>query len=333
MNKLELTENDRQDINILIGLGQSILENENKLAELEAKFEKQSSEYKSTIEALKSTLALEENIYARMNLTTEKIITILLELGDPLEATNFHKQLSTLLTANNNELCTCRIINSLFDRFINDEESALPNAIGCFSVNNRTGKTQQINPESIIKVEEAIKSDVFNTILTFVTIEADRCENYELRKKLIEKKYNLSFINPKVERSLIDQNFEIGELYLTGKAYASINKLDENMYNSCLFKFTKALFDISANRLANMQDKDFTNNNAIANTLKILLKSCLILDNDNFANTLKEQINIQTKFMHKPQTKGLQIILNIIAKIDEDRKLPKVITLKLKRES
>jgi len=333
MNKL--SENDRQDINILIGLGQSILENEKKLARLEANFEKENEEYQNTLAALKSTLTLEENIYARMNLTPNRIVNILLELGDPLDTTNFHKQLSTLISFNSKELCTTRIVNTLFKKIIYGKDIHLNNLMGCYAINSMTGKTKQINPENFLKVEDAIKSDIYYSILTFLEKENTKSSNYELRKLLIERKYNLAFINPDIEKNFIAQNFEVSELYLTGKAYATINTVNPKMYSSILFKLTKCLFDISTNKLANMNINDMIKNEDIAtvNILKAILKTCLLLDDNNFAETLKEQIDIQIKFMHRPITKGLQTILDIIDNMDEEQKLAKVITLNLKRES
>jgi len=323
-----LNQEDKNNLKILMNLGFSIIENENKLADLESKNLKDSAEYNNILESLKSTLLLEKSIYDKLDFTTEKIVGAFMELGNP---NNFAEQINLWVRNNPSEMIKTRIINKLFNIMLNIKHGSTIKGI---AINPMTKKTEMFYPENILKLEKFLKYDIFTVLLNLLNKEIDTNVNTNIRKILTERKYSLAFLNQEFEESIINQNYELIEPYLTSKAYNSFYKLSEELYENFSFQLTKCLFDVSANELAYKRDFEEENNYAEAILLKIILKTCLVLDTNNLEYSLKEQINIQTKFMHKTETAGIKMILDIISNAEEDKKLFKVVTLKLtKRES
>lgn len=328
MSNLSLTNSEMEDINILINLGQSILETQKELAKLEANNEMHTPLYNSTLERMKSTLALENSIYTRLNLAPEKYIAVFLKLGN---TTNFFDQIKSLLNSNESELAKNRLLNKLYFDLKDKTENS--KSIRGIAINTSNGNQRFFNPKNIFKLEEALKTDILNSIITFLTIEINKCQNNEIRRLLTEMKYKLAYLNPNYEEMLINSEYEPGELYLTSQAYAELLHIDKDMHDNLMFQFTKSLFDITAANLSNSTEQDINANYINIIFYKVLLKTCLLLDTNDIENTLKKQLSFQLNIMGKRRNAGTNIVLEILEHAKDDKKIPKVISLKLKRES
>lgn len=333
----KLTENDKQDINILLSLGNSIIENENKLADLEAKFEKESQEYKNTLESLKSTLAIENSIFSRIGTEREKTLNYVAELDDPMNVLGIDSQIKTLIEKNINisKLIRLRIVNKLYQNSltnkVDDVNSECKIQGYCMSKNH----TMAFDPDSMIKTDMEIENDTYKVIAAFLTKEIDSCSNKDLRTKLIRQKYHLSFINPNLEKELIENNFEISEVYLSSGMFATTERLSPEIYTGLKYTFVEILVENSVNKLANIKkidlnDKDF---NKLVTMLKILLKSAIILDEKNIGLKIKEQLKRQMTIFNISETEGTKMIFDIIDNGQKQIPNIKVLSLELKKES
>lgn len=328
MANLTLDNSEMQDINTLLSLGFSIIETENELAYLEANYEKQSPCYKSALVRLKSTLSLENAIFNRLNLTPEKCIAIFLEYGNP---NNFLEQMENLINNNEKELAKNRLLNKIFSDLKSKSESN--SSIKCIAINSNTYNQSFFDPHNIFKLEEALKTDIFNCIITFLTTEINKCHDTETRRILTEKKYKLAFFNPSYEETLINSEYELGELYLASQTYAELLHLDKSLHDSLMFQFTRSLFELSAEPLSNSTDYDINTKYASIIFYKVLLKTCLLLDTSDIEKTLRQQLSFQLDIICKQKNAGVDIVLEILDHTKNDKQIPKVISLKLKRES
>ena len=176
MEKYTLKQEDFQDINVLIDLGKSIKENEEKLIELEIQGKKQSPEYKSTLDCIKSTLFLEANIFRNIGANPAKISAIIAHLTTASSSVvGIDKQLSAIVNGSTRDLITQRIILRLNEIMINIDKEQINQGVLC--INKETNMVEQILKEM---EGEIIPEDYFSNCYMVEDVE-EKIKAYNLR--------------------------------------------------------------------------------------------------------------------------------------------------------
>ena len=170
MKQLELTKEERENIKILLKIGNSILEIERKIIELEARGQYNEPEYKSVINALKSSLTLEENLLSKLFSSSEKIVIFFNEYGDPYDNNGFNKQLETWITPTKYNLTITRLINYFYNKIVYEPIDKNIN-IQAYAINTKTGNSTLVDPKKPMQLDEIIKTDIIYTLINLLSTE------------------------------------------------------------------------------------------------------------------------------------------------------------------
>lgn len=335
MEKYTLKSEDYQDINILIDLGKSIKENVEKLIKLEIEGKKQNSEYKSTLECIKSTMFLENNVLSRIGTNPEKITSIISHLlFDPTHIMEVDKQLTVIANGSSKDLIIHRIALRLNENMVNANNK--PNNL---KGRNPIQSGNMITSSNQVKLNLAIKNDLVSTILVILNREIHNSNNsIEVINFLIKIKYYLAFVFKNLESELINNNFEAGSsVYWTSQNFVNclgINKayhLDSsiNYSRDAILPSVTFILEQSSYELAKPE------NAAALKLHEVFIRGGILLSPPDLTTQIKEHFFKQfgIRKIVKQDAKSNQLLLSILDKIGQDRMLVQTITFALKRES
>jgi len=335
-----LNKDDKEDIKILIGLGQSILETKEKLIILEQEGKKNDKQYKTAIEWLHSTLLLEENVYKRIGSEPEKIKAIIFELtSTPDKDIELVKQIENIIALNQSKIIKNRILNKLNLRSINDNVNEINSLAQIIGINKDTNKSTIIKPHSILATNQAIINDIVAAIMVILNKEINNPENPKnVQDFLIRIKYYFSHAFEYIQNDLINNNFEVSsDLYITSQALAEFYGIDLNIYKSALIHTAKDIVIPSMSYLNGVANNDFNNRNMlpIIKIYEILMRSGLIFVPEEVSNEISKVMmrNIQIKLTEHRKDTSDHFIIQIVKKSEKDKVNCKSLSLRLKKES
>lgn len=338
MEKYTLKQEDFQDINILIDLGKSIKENEEKLIELEIQGKKQSPEYKSTLDCIKSTLFLEANIFRNIGANPAKISAIIAHLTTASSSVvGIDKQLSAIVNGSTRDLITQRIILRLNEIMINIDKEQINQGVLC--INKETKEASVISPLKMSKINIMIKNDLINTIIALLTQEISNPNNSaDVISFLIKIKYYFAFVFKNLENDLINNNFESSSTaYWTSQNYAEFLEIQKELHQDLATTCSRDAFMPSVSYFLNSPRYELlkASNSGLIKLHEIIVRAAILICSPELQKQIKE-LNLKqlgmSKMMHE-DTYGNELLASIIDKVTNDQKSVQVITFTLKRES
>lgn len=217
-----------ENINTLLAITSSINETYVKLKQLEIVGQKDSTEYKSTIESLKSSLDLEKSIYDRF----PKDLDVLSQIEHKINGNkdywlkfNLQENINAILNYEN--LIKLRIQLNLFSRML-----AIKDADFVINVNDESVLENQ-TPRNILIINTSVIKDFLNTTLVILNDYLNNPEYELIKDQLLNFKYNLSFVYEEIENDLLENNFNISnELYWEANAISDYYQLDRLKLNA-----------------------------------------------------------------------------------------------------
>lgn len=349
MEKYDLTNTDYEILKKLFTITGMIREIYLKLSELESTNKKDSFEYKNLVSTLSSLLQIEENIYRRIGKSPKKISDLLFYMLNYTEI-GFNDGLNYIYHGLSDYMIKARI-SMRFERIINSAEfpknSEDINKEEFCEINFDDVEIDEETFNSLTKIEnvelqfkymglleDEFQKDVINTILKILNEYIFNPHYIGIRFQLIQFKYLIAFTFKPVEVDFFAHDFEINStLYWTSKMI--IDSFNGNPEDLEVLKNSysgELLYDQSDN-LIELFDKDLKvpNNYAQAIISQIIIRASALFssnaDLQSFITFLKSEL-----FDAKECNKELELIINAsLEKLEEDRALPNVLSLKLEQ--
>ena len=328
-----LSKDILENIKTLLAVTSSINETYAKLKELEIKGEKESQEYQSLVEGLKSSLALEKSIYDRFPNNLDILGTIERTISDKKESLiNFNLQEKIDAIVNNHNLIKTRIHLNLFNKML-----AIKDADFVINVNDKEVLKNQTS-RSILIINNTVIKDFVNTILTILNLYLNNPKYHMINDLLLNFKYSLSFLYKDVEDDFLENDFNINnELYWESNAIADYYKLDREKLNSIQRGSAYQVFHTTIDEIIEISlDEKSSRLEIFAYTIsEVLVRACLLLLGDNVVAYLKgkrlrldpntDQIENAKDILKAAQKR----VDNVFAMYDKDKELLNVISLRV----
>ena len=251
-----------------------------KLYNLEINGKKDTVEYKKLLENLNLAIQLENKQYEEYNLNYWKCVAWHRHFLDKKAPIKFINDMESLMQHDYNYRVVRRILGTLEKKMTLDYENlkdTLPldmtimlKQMGMY--NNDRIFSNII--DSSLDVINSLEIDILNAYLTFLEEFVRNKEYKYLKKDLISSKYNLSFINKKIESNLISDSFEVSDtLYINSKFFADLLNLDFRTYNNLRNSNGEEKVMAQIMELLEIGDIDYNETNKVATSV---LRQCLI---------------------------------------------------------
>ena len=328
-----LSKDILENIRTLLVITSSINETYAKLKELEIKGEKESKEYQSLIESLKSSLELEKSIYDRFPKDLDILSNIDYTISSKEEFwINFNLQDNINAILNNYSLIKLRIHLNLFDRML-----AIKDADFIISTNKKDVLENQ-TPRNILIINATVIRDFVNTLLIILNSYLNDSKYNTIKDLLLNFKYGLSFLYEDIEKDFLENDFNINkDLYWESNAIADYYRLDREKLNAIkrgtvfnIFKEkTDNIIEIAINENSSKQDI-FT-----YIISEILIRASLLLFGDKTVDYLKgKKLQLPSNMSHNEELiEQIKVAQNRIDSIFEiyakDKELLNVISLRV----
>lgn len=221
MSKYTLTSEDYETINTIQRITESINETYQKLLELDLQGRKAGEEYNRQIDYLKSSLKLEQNLYERIDTSTERLQAFIDYIKKENNVT-YKPDFIDLLT-NENIGNYERIIIKLSVKMTSRKDYItavrIPE-ITKYTLSTKDYKEVCQKEEVDLLLQISLENDLLALFLTLAKTKIDKPHlDVEVKKELIRKIYRLSFFKENIERILINNNFNIPESALISNGF------------------------------------------------------------------------------------------------------------------
>lgn len=262
MIKLNLDTNDFKKIESLLKKVTNIDKIYEKLYTLEIEGKKDTEEYEKHLEYLLIFLECEEKIYKEANLSITKALSwiyFLNEKSDNKIVVRIIYNLFSLITANYNKLASLS----------HEELQYIAKALSI----NASGTNKDTIAKCIV-LKDNIEKNLYYTFLNFLESNIESTTNIELKNNLIAGKYNTLFTNPKIEKLVLSNKFDISPIpHVIEDAYTILSPLNNDLYRCVkdLISHTIATGEIS--ELLKMNDTDY---NDIQKTTTSTYRECML---------------------------------------------------------
>ena len=292
---MKLTNEQYVFIKKLFQITRTILEDYDRLHNLEINGRKNSSEYDATLESLKFNLHLEEEMYEEIEEDVE-FIYLLEEYVAPGYIPSLEGELEIIKSENKDDIVKLRILGRI-GNIINKEIISADHFLGRFDSSDDESPfdiEDQLDelPDEIDMIAKSyqglkeldisIEKDLVNAILYILNIYINDPQYSKYKDRLLKMKYNIAFIYRNVEDYLVENNMEINPtLYIESKLTLDINGCQPSMLFKRMDLFKGDIIFTQVNDLFKLiteemdeQDKEF---NMII--IKLLLRVCFMFGN------------------------------------------------------
>jgi len=346
----KLTKADYEDIHIITVITESILENYNKLIELEAGGEKNSLEYQRVVEQLKSSLQMEPVVYGRIGNSFPKINAIIEHFIDDNKKSESESDFELLISRDEQSLMIRRIANKLASSIAvkDDIKKELQHALN-------DGKIEILGDESdVSQLLERLAKNVSNNLdmmyafknddtFCFLTI-LQNIINSPFQKNIhpvvVSSKYYTSFINEIIEHEMIKNNFEVpSKVYLSANLLGEISRQDSFFTTILRKKLAIDLVWEQTNLLLEKYDDVSLTNSDVKGEASV--RTCLIrtgllsLDYDEIEKLNKQfhEIIETDEYIksHPTNTDVEDMISHAYSQVKKDRSIPIQVSVKQKK--
>ena len=329
-----LSKDILEDIKTLLAVTSSINETYANLKKLEIIDKKESKEYQSLMERLKSSLALEKSIYDRFPNDLEVLSNIERLINSKEEYwINFNLQENINAILNHHNLIKLRIHLNLFSKMLN-----IKNADFIINVNDEDILENQTS-RNILVINATIIRDFLNTLLTILNSYLNDDKYSTIKDLLLSFKYDLSFLYKELEDDFLENNFNINtNLYWEASALADYYHLDRKKLNAMQRGTVYNLYVDKIREIIKISlDEDSSKQEIFDYTIsEILTRTSLLLFGDktvNFFNSQKLQLASNVPYNEERLEnlkKAQQRVDNVFAMYEKDKELLQIISLRVR---
>ena len=315
-----LSKNIEEDFKVLMVVTSSLLETMEDLKKLEIDGKKDTIEYESKINSLKSTKELESSIYERI----PNDVKVIKELESMLKIKTYddasmmmQEELNDLLSKDKDVLIRRRIYNNLRRKLSKN-----------IDLKNVTIMDFLENKDLSI-ISNTTKMDMYNTMLAIIDTYLKDDEYKEITENLIEIKYHLAFIMEDILNTLMDSYFNVdSHPYLESDALSDLYGVPQDMLNVIKMILVKEI--LTNNTIYALRKSKASINNIDYVFSEAVIRMCfLFLDEERgeeFKNRVMEVINDNGLTIDMILAKRkMERIMNLI---EIDRLIPVKISLK-----
>ena len=322
-----------RNIQTLLAITSSINETYAKLKELEINGQKESAEYNSTIESLKSSLELEKSIYDRFpnDIDTLNKIEYTISKSESFWI-NFNLKENLKAIINHNNLTNLRIQLKLFNKML-----TIKNAEFIIDVSDENILNKQ-SSRNILLINATIIKDFLNTLLTILNFYLNDEKYYIINDLLLNLKYGISFLYEEIEADFLENDFNINNiLYWQANALADYYRLDREklkaIQRGVVINFYEEKIDsIIRISLDSESDKQEIFDYTIS---EILIRASLLLLGEKTVNYLKTlELQLTPDVPHDEKAienlkHAQDRVNNVLGMYDKDKELLNVISLRM----
>lgn len=241
-----------------------------KLFNLEINGKKETEEYKKTIEYLKISVEVENELLQNKLLSSDKIIAMMFYLIKKKKSENFSENYKEVLNQSYNDRIFLRIFNKIYFKY--KENPTILQSIEKYLDEPEEEILQNIIAKN--ELDKSLERDFLNSYLFLLQQFCLDSQDEYVFPYLLSTKYNLSYSIPSIEESLISLNFEIPDtLCLESSMIANIFSMNEEEYEKAKNDYGTKIAFSQIIKILDMDNKNFSNPKNIANSI---LKQCLL---------------------------------------------------------
>ncbi|MBE6156276.1 MAG: hypothetical protein E7161_00820 [Firmicutes bacterium] len=301
---------------------ESVIESYDVLKRLEIEGKSESDEYKAKLLALKSSLFLEDNFYSKLGNDIKILYRLLEAITMPSLAWDIDMDLLMAKDNHHSDLVNRRVILRLINKLNQSDKKNPFTEIVIFSSNQSNSTAVKFT-----KLSVAIKNDIINTILMLLNIQIENEQNPQVKSKLIEFKYNISFLYHEIEMDFVEHNFRINpQLFWVSPAVADANEIDRH-FVGCYQKYYVNSITRPINELLSINKSNLSNADKFYEAViyQIIIRVKLL-----FGQKEAEKSIAQTLLHNKDKKDtAIYLIKDAYEMRISDKELPNIVSLKL----
>lgn len=335
-----LTKTDLEDLNMLLRVSELIWEDYNELLKLEHAGKMGTKEFDYFVERIKSSAALENNIYDRLTDNIEKCIGSILFLEDKFSANfefpDLEKGISLIWDDNFSaeDMIIVRMHNRFCLRYkdffkqkkekeINDMLAYVPEFI----------KKSQIElMKASIDLQMFIQEDIVSLVITILSQEIEKSEGSLLNYELLRAKYCYSMQLPNIENSLLSTKFVANQHpYLIHQCTRGIFQITDEEFEMIksntnernLLRLINILLSYGDLKLLSIQNL----HHAIC--IQTILRAILVIEGEEKCNKILMEIENILNQDIKGHKLAKKMILDAFEFAKKDRSIPQYVSFNL----
>ena len=344
MNGYVFGNDDFLQIDKLIKVTSSIDSIYRKLYDLEISGKKYTDDYNKLIEELKLAIEIEKKQYKDCNLNYWKCVAWYNYFLNKKVPENFVNGIESIMKQDYNYRIIRKIISKLDKKIALDCKTlkqSLPldlekelKKMGIYNNDNFLSKIINGTSEIIFSLDE----DILNAYLTFLEEFKTKNGYKYIQKELINSKYNLSFINNKIENNMISSDFEVSDkLSINSKFYADFMNIDFETYNKLRNSNGEEKVMYQIMELLEIGDMDYSDTSKIYTSVlrQCLIRANLLVMGDDMVSKVNSKFHthIQSKKYlqkHSDDKISRQLIDNCFNNLEKDREKVSIVSFSIR---
>jgi len=307
-----ITEEDYELIGAIMNISYSLLDNLYKLRNLELSNKKDTDEFKSLTESIKTTLDLEKSLYEKLGNNPDKINYIANNILDLKDAWSLGSELKIVSHDNQYDLVKFRIVLKLL------------------FINNRENKNESVVLNGLTSISIEVRKDIVNSILSILNEYLNDKRFNSIKKELLTLKYNLAFLFEWLEKYLVENNFKINdEVYWSSYLVAETYNLDYSVIERFQYDAIVEISKLTAeNIMLGSAHILYKSEYLKAVISQIYLRAMFLISDDDLRNAIKNKFmefcnNINVYYIDKTR----KFLLDTVSKYDEDKEKINILSL------
>jgi len=239
----------KEELTAIVSICENVMETYRKMAELEKENKRESDEYKSLINCLKSSIDLSENMLSNIDLDKETMEFIEKEFRSLgyIDQNNTADTLILNTQNKENNIYLARIMLRLKNVLSRKAKLTLANAVSEllpkeFLENYELNFTSEDikTYTGIIEISLSFRRDISLLLYKILEEEIQKEQDTNLRNILIDYKYSLLMLDSNLERILINLSFErLSHPFLESELLGALLKVPEFIYNHQKYAIAK----------------------------------------------------------------------------------------------
>ena len=311
-----------------------------RLSELEINEEKDSDEYKRLLGYLNMAIDIEQNKYKAFDFYYNKAIAWNNYIYKHQLPGDFTPDMDSITDCDYEYLVQRRILSNLFDIVLSNcdkTKEALSSNIQDFMKD--AGLKDLTVTDNIFYGYWAIKKeltvDLYKACLFMLKNYIDEPVYSNLKEALILTKYQIAFLSPRMEKALINDNFNLPhDLYFNSKFISDCFKQDEKFYQSLRDNYGINTCFKQISKLVEISDLDYNNPTMLSHVILLqcfLRASFLFMDEDSIEDTNSSFHNFikdsQYLDRHAIDKISVSLINDCYNKVKEDKSKVRILSL------
>jgi hypothetical protein len=334
----KLNKYDKSNIKIIRKITNLILKQYKIVYEMECNNKNNTDDYIRQVSRLKTLTDLEKEYYDKLQLDSKKSIIILKYLFQDNNIKDYEDVKEYLITNNlndsNKELR--RIFNNLvinikedYEYFLNNLKSNIGEITDQININD-VNEYIHDNFEKSNNINRSLIKDRDYAYLIFLQKNIDNASFIKIKNKLIYAKYNMSFFNKDIERTLIDDLFEVNEnLHMGSKMMSEVLDIPSRDYVMIKNNYLQSEMVKDLNSILNINNNYYLNEKGFINVLlnNCFLRATMLLMDQDVLNILGGETKSKTESLKQEMVNNsysLSVINNDFDESLKDKELLRV---------